>query len=471
MSEIDLNLLNRMGKDLAAAGDTENAISVLRAVNALDSNFFKSRFNLGVILFHLKKYKESISEYRKALQINPSDRNTLINFSYTSEFTGDVNEAIEYLRTFIIQNKDDLEVKNLLSYIESKKVLENDVRKLKILFIQSPPCIRNYKMAKALKSRGHKVTLLYGLTAIDQIYKWVDLSVYNEVIKMNSFNAIWHLSRGFDIIHCHNEPDSTTIAALGCKVPLVHDTHDIISLRDRSTQTVFNEMVANRGADARVYTNGYQKEYIYNAYNVDGPYEIIGNYISKDDLPLEKNDKLSAIDGKFHLVYQGSISNKNQRDFQNIFDNLIKVGFVVHVHPEVYNEEVAKTYRTIDGLFYYHPIPAKDLMETMTKYDAGIIPWNVTENNRSFLDTTVAMKLYEYYASGLPVATSPARSYEEYFSLHQNGIIFNNAEELWNRRKELEEIRLRKNLKNYAKCYEDEIPKLEKLYYDLISER
>ena len=40
---------------------------------------------------------------------------------------------------------------------------------LNILFVQEWPCIRNYKMATALRGKGHRVSLAYAKAKLSQI--------------------------------------------------------------------------------------------------------------------------------------------------------------------------------------------------------------------------------------------------------------------------------------------------------------
>jgi len=89
-------------------------------------------------------------------------------------------------------------------------------KKRNVLFVQESPCIRNYKMATALRKRGHRVTLAYGRARLSQVYPGLSDDVYDELIHLDGFRELWDIAKGFDVVHCHNEPDFLTVAALGC---------------------------------------------------------------------------------------------------------------------------------------------------------------------------------------------------------------------------------------------------------------
>ena len=97
----------------------------------------------------------------------------------------------------------------------------------------------------------------------------------------------------------------------------------------------------------------------------------------------------------------------------------------------------------------------------MTQYDFGIIPFNLDKGNKRFLDSTIANKLFEYMASGLPVITSPLKSYVDYFNKIPIGITFEKAQDII---KSLPRLREIVNMTDFSKqiyTYEDEVEKLE----------
>ena len=336
---------------------------------------------------------------------------------------------------------------------------------LNILFAQEAPCIRNYKMATALRSLGHRVTLAYTKARLSQMYKGLGDDVYNECVQLRGYRHLWELSLDFDLIHCHNEPDLLTVAALAGEVPVVHDTHDLISLRSGGDNNLtFFEGVANRGAHGRVYSTPFQRDEARQLYGVTGPSLIFYNYASKSDLPSVFHPKLSAGDGATHIVYEGGVGGTAHRDFIQLFVTLAQNGIHVHIHPTFYREDLAKFFGQYPQIHYYQPESPKKIIEIMTRYDYGLIPFNLEKGNKRFLDSTIANKLFEYLAAGLPVAASALRSYVDFFSRNPVGLTFNSDMELIQGLPRLKQMADSIDFSQYIFTYEKEIGRMVDFY-------
>jgi hypothetical protein len=121
---------------------------------------------------------------------------------------------------------------------------------MRILFFQESPCIRNWKMANALTTKGHEVDLMYVVRRPSDMYNGLNEGIYGKMIKMDSLIHLFDLLERppYDLIHFHNEPDIWSIAGLLAKCPIIHDTHDLISTRQKpSLDLLILEGVANRG--------------------------------------------------------------------------------------------------------------------------------------------------------------------------------------------------------------------------------
>ena len=350
-------------------------------------------------------------------------------------------------------------------------VLEITDQPLNILFVQEAPCIRNYKTATALRTRGHRVTLAYSKARLSQMYKGLSDSVYNECIQIKQYRDLWDLSAKYDIVHCHNEPDVLTVAALAGDAPVIHDTHDLISLRANGDQNLaFFEGTANRGAHGRVYTTPYQRDAAAQLYGAKEPSLVFYNYTSAGDLPKRMLPKLSASDGKVHIVYEGGIGGNGHRDFIDLFIQLAGRGIHVHILPAGYNPEMAKFFAAYPEIHYNHPLSPKEIMEAMSQFDIGIIPFNIDKGNKRFLDSTIANKLFEYMAAGLPVVASPLQSYVDYFAQNKVGCVFNNADDIVRAIPEMLKIAQETDLSAYVKTYEGEVLRLEAFYRQVIAD-
>lgn len=347
--------------------------------------------------------------------------------------------------------------------------LARTARPLNILFVQEAPCIRNYKLATALSQRGHRVTLAYSQARLSQMYPGLSDEVYADCLRISSHAGLWELSARYDLVHCHNEPDVMTVAALAGKRPVIHDTHDLISLRANGEPNLtFFEGVANRGADGRIYTTPYQLEEAKRLYGVAGPSLVHYNYASAEDLPGRFLPKLSDQDGRFHLVYEGGIGLEGHRDFSELFIELAQGGVVIHIYPAGFNPKVAQVFAGHPDIHYNQPLSPKQIMEEMTRFDAGIIPFNLQKGNKRFLDSTIANKLFEYLAAGLPVAASPLQSYVDYFRDNPVGLTFNNARDLLSSLDRLKEIAAATDFSRQVFTHESRVAKLEEFYYQVI---
>lgn len=430
-------------------------------------------YYLALCNYKINNFAECLFYAEKFFKFNPEDKtiaSLIITLNINLGKLEKVKEIIEeYLEHDDYPDNDILllyEKLNGKSYVRKNKKYPN----LNILFIQQYAGIRCYKYAKALKSKGHKVTLLYGLSKISENYKDLDDDVFVECIKINSIKDIWSFVDNYDIIHCHNEPDFFTVAALTTKRPLIHDTADLISLRDvENPNTMFFEAVANKGATGRVYSTIYQKQKAEELYGLNTPSIVFGNYISKDDLPKNYLPKLSNSDGNIHIVYQGSISLYKHRNFIDIFSGIAKDNIHVHIYPSKFDEQLLVYFNQFPNIHYNAPISPKNLIIEISKYDIGIIPWNLELGQKSFLDTTIANKLYEYLAAGLPVLTSKVKSYEDYFEVNKVGVTFENISEVPEKVKYLLKLKESIDFSKYIISYEDEIYRLEEFYFELIN--
>ncbi len=403
---------------------------------------------------------------------NPEDK-TIASLLITININLGKLEEVKKIIELYLENDDlpDTDILQLYEKINGTSYVKKDKKypALNILFIQQYAGIRCYKYAKALKSKGHKVTLLYGLSKISENYKDLDDNVFVDCIKINSIKDIWSFVDNYDIIHCHNEPDFFTVAALTSNRPIIHDTADLISLRDvENPNTMFFEAVANKGATGRVYSTIYQKQKAEELYGLTTPALVFGNYISKDDAAKSYLPKLSKTDGNIHIVYQGSISLYKHRNFIDIFTGIAKDNIHVHIYPSRLDEQLSAFFNQFPNIHYYAPVSPKNLITEMTKYDIGIIPWNLELGQKSFLDTTIANKLYEYLAAGLPVLTSNVKSYEDYFALNKVGVTFENISEVPKKVNYLLKLKESIDFSKYIISYEDEIYRLEEFYFELI---
>ena len=120
---------------------------------------------------------------------------------------------------------------------------------MRILFLQQQPCMRALKYAAALRAaypsfklgfayQGRTLTEWYG-SGDELFHRW--WKVGSEP-RENLETAAAEFRP--DLIHSHNLPDSLTVIALELfagRIPVVHDVHDLQSLRRTPYENGFPE--------------------------------------------------------------------------------------------------------------------------------------------------------------------------------------------------------------------------------------
>ncbi len=464
--------LNNLGVINSAKGHTILAEEYFKKTIALKGDYLESTINLASLYQNAKRWNEASILLERYLDINDTNPDIYNQLGIVNLEMEEPAKACAVLERSLKLKPEQPAVKESLDAVK-KEMSKHDtiapLTLLNILFVQEAPCIRNYKMATALRSRGHNVSLAFTKALLSQVYKGLSDNVYNECIKLNNYRQLWDISRNYDIIHCHNEPDELTVSALAGEAPVVHDTHDLISLRANGDKNLsYFEGIANRGANGRIYSTPFQLEEARKLYGINGSSIVYYNYASNNDLPLTSLQKLSDQDGQVHIVYEGGIGGNGHRDFSSLFKELSDSGIHIHIYPTFYNQDIANGFSLHNNIHYYHPLSPKQIIENMTQYDFGIIPFNLEKGNKRFLDSTIANKLFEYLAAGLPVIASPLKTYIDFFRKNPVGITYNTTQDIIVDIPKLKEIASRTDFTKYIFTYEGEIERLEELYYKII---
>jgi len=468
--------LKELGLSLVSEGKNEEAINIFEEAVKLEPAHFDVRNFLGILYYRQEDYNKSAANFIEAYKTNQENRDLILNLVNVLMKINMKDKAFMIVEQYWRQHPDDDEMAQLYEELRNKSINKVSFSKeknpdgLNILFLQNSPCIRNYKYATALRKKGHNVSLAYTDIKLSQRYKNLDDDTYVENIKIESYPKLWDISKNYDIIHSHNEPDLYTVAALGGDVPVVHDTHDLISLRDSDPNLKYFEGLANRASHGRIYSTPYQRDEAKSLYGVKGDSLVFYNYASEEHLPKKFLPKLSQKDGKIHFVYEGGIyvTNGRHRDFGDQFVELAKRGICVHIYPDNFFQDVAEYFAPYENVYYNHPIPPHELIETMTQFDFGIIPWNLVKGNVRFLASTIANKLFEYMAAGLPVATANITSYINYFKENPTGVTFESIDDLIKKLPKLQEIKAKVDFSKEVYTYEGEIDKVVEFYKQII---
>ena len=297
---------------------------------------------------------------------------------------------------------------------------------MRILFLQQQPCARALKYAAALRSAFPRIQLGFayqGKTLSgwygsgDELFeRWWDLG--SEPIRelkraQGEFRP--------DLIHSHNLPDSLTAIALELfagRVPIVHDVHDLQSLRRTPYEHGFPEpldalaleQLAIEECSALVAVSDELVEEIRSRYRLTAPALVFPNYALRRDLPpvLPPAERRNGHPPR--LVYQGTLStNGGHYDLREIFHAIVGGGLSLDVYPSRHVPAYSELAAELTGLCVHATLPPSRLLAELPQYDFGWAGFNSTLNG-PHLDTCLPNKAYEYLGCGLPVLTLQHRA-------------------------------------------------------------
>jgi glycosyltransferase involved in cell wall biosynthesis len=310
---------------------------------------------------------------------------------------------------------------------------------VRVLFLQQQPCGRARKIAAGIRAvrpvielgfayQGRTLTELYG--SGDELFaRWWDLGYDPPAALPGVLDAFRP-----DLVHSHNLPDSLTVLAqelVGGRIPVVHDVHDLQSLRRTAYENGFPEprdpleleRRAIEGSDAVSTVSEELLEEIARRHRLPPARAVFPNYALRDEVPstLPLGERREAWPPR--LVYQGTLStNGGHYDLREIFAALVATGATLDVHP---SREVA-AYRELaertPGLTVHDPLPAAELLRRLPDYDFGWAGFDA-RLNRAHIDTALPNKLFEYLACGLPVLTLGHRALARFVRERGLGIV------------------------------------------------
>ncbi len=322
----------------------------------------------------------------------------------------------------------------------------------RVLFVQTIQCMRTYKIASAIHEKGIKVDLAY--TAANPYAVSPDwMMPYENIIAINDIGTFINMvnAEDYDIIHCSNEPDTLCTLLLNTNKPVVHDTHDMMSLRgDISFEQLVDEYTATVKSAGNMYVTEKIKEIAIKKYGIG--YKnvfVINNYILNNQKPTQFLPKLSKQDGEIHCVYEGGVGKdvNTHRYYEVMWRKIAEKG--IHVHFYAYYTTNEEYYIELDKMSPYihyegHKNP-QELMTLLTQYDVGLVLLNITPREEIFLQTTFPNKIFEYLNAALPVAVSNIDSLKEFVDQYGIGMYLDFSEDIKRIIEEIAKIKIDKD--------------------------
>jgi glycosyltransferase involved in cell wall biosynthesis len=315
---------------------------------------------------------------------------------------------------------------------------------MRILFLQQQPCMRTLKYAVGLRSARHGLELGFAYQGL-RLEEWYGTGD-------DLFDAWWRIDddpvglRAVldefrpDVIHSHNLPDRLTVTALDVcagAVPIVHDVHDMQSLRRTAYEDGFPEpeqplaleREAVEGSAAVVAVSDEMLAELRARYTLPVTCRF-ANYAVGRDLPAVVPDPDRDRSGPPRIVYQGTLStNGGHYDLRDVFGRLVAAGAQVDIYPSRPVPEYEALAARLPGLRCHRKLDPRRLLEVLPDYDFGWAGFN-DSLNAAHLDTALPNKFFEYLGCGLPVLTTGHRAMSRTIAEHGVGIDIGTIDDL-----------------------------------------
>ncbi len=292
---------------------------------------------------------------------------------------------------------------------------------MRVLFLQQQPCIRALKYAAGLRSAcdGLRLGFAYQGQSLQQWYGTGD-ELFDEwwPIGADVVGGLNDAIRRFrpDVIHSHNLPDRLSALALEIvdgTIPVVHDSHDLQSLRETPYEDGFPEpadplvleRTAVEGCSALVVVSEEMLDELGARYRLPTS-RCFPNYALARDLPAALPDPQRRRDGPPRVVYQGTLStNGGHYDLRHIFAGMVAGGIRLDIYPSRPAPAYAELAGNCPGMRYLDTLDPRRLLRVLADYDFGWAGFNASLN-AAHLHTALPNKLFEYLGCGLPVLTT-----------------------------------------------------------------
>ncbi len=334
---------------------------------------------------------------------------------------------------------------------------------MRILFLQRQPCIRSLKYAVGLRCAAPGVQLAFACegATLSQFYGEGD-ELFDRWFRLDgdTRSDLLRAIEGFrpDVIHSHNLPDDLTVLATELasgRVPVIHDVHDLRSLRvtpyedglpERDVDHVATERRAIEGADALITVSDellgeIEARHPTRCFEPSSPTSPC-DATCPSELPLPGRTRRA----RPRLVYEGTLSvNGGHYDLRDIFARLLETGAQLDVHAARDLDDYAALAARHPRMRYHSPLPPAALLQRLPGYDWGWAGFNGALNG-AHLDTVLPNKGYEYIGCGLPVLTLRHSALTRMLEEAGVGISLERPEELMERLADVDYLSLRRRV-------------------------
>jgi len=340
-----------------------------------------------------------------------------------------------------------------------------------VLFISGAANIRDNKMAKMAKDSGYVTHLAYITENPLEKNKQYE-TTYDNVYPVMSMRGLRYFidNSDFDIVHSSSEPDYLTPILLGCKVPVIHDCHDLRSSnRYVNPELLMLEYLAHTGADGVIYPTQRLREETIRKYRSDPEKScVIENLVSKVLSNPLRFEKLSSKDNELHLVYEGGVSfeDATYKYYQkDLWIRIANEGMHIHFYTAAPRDKCIMLDQLHERIHYEGNLTSQELSSNLTKYDVGLCMYNLNDQSKRYINNASPNKLYEYVNAGIPIAVNEIESMDNFVNKYGVGKTVDLSKKLASQMRAIAEITFDEDLLGKNKLYfEDQKESLVSLY-------